>query len=934
MLDPPVTTALVASTLYAFGFDLMVQGYGGASVRLKELTGNTQKDFSPDPTTGAFPIASVTAWAGSADVDLVQFYDQNGSGLNLTPTGNAAVRRSSVYNQFGTTFNSATAQLTRAQTGGLAVNLAGAGHLTLTGTTINVPTNGFEIHLLWSSNTRKIGTTDTTDPLGGNTTLEWLFGYGSTSNARLFYQSGGGVGAMSARLQTSSTDLTNYTPNISTAGVNRTKQYSQYTMTMAFPTSPTVVNGYGFGRQYSNQAATANMQTAIAGGTLNNGTLLIGSNFASTSNNSALTTNRLNGFVGGVILTNALGDKDRSLIQAKLALIGQQHRAQTTATILSYMEEWFIAKNVDGSGNVAGVNGNTTLAFNQGGAGTDWNFAYAPPGVGIQGIRAGSATYNNNDTFVATNSYFAGVTTGTVIALHLSEQSANSLSYSIARESQSVWQTLLNVNVTSGTYVSATGVLTLVVPAITTAGISSGAFCAISGLAGTGAVASLNSSWAYITSGSTSTSLKFQATIGLGTIAITGGTGNVKAVPGLSARGNLGLGLDHTSPGFITQWGLAKDIENLFVGRYKVYPNNAPVASATYNSGTGVLNLVFASPLGAVLGSSSYFTVSGLAGTGAVASLNAVWPTAAGSTQTSINLQCTAGLGAITITPATGLFNGYKAWGAAIYETDGGGVNQSMGKYNVNTTNDVFVPTMFAAAEVVTDPDIGAIAGSISSATYVSLTGVLTLNLSVAVTQLLPDGTNLVVAGITGGAVNGTWPFIAAGSTTTALNFQITTGLGALTLVTTLGTIGITTNTALWTNTDSYYLLDAPVNPPPPENLTSLFRYGALLMQIATFQAPNGYDPNASYVTRRAQRLTGTSSSQLGAWSCPLNHFDGSYAINVNAGVADGNADDRLMSQQWQNAFWGTRVLYATLPATLTLAQQEAIAMNVYKLVS
>jgi hypothetical protein len=83
------------------------------------------------------------------------------------------------------------------------------------------------------------------------------------------------------------------------------------------------------------------------------------------------------------------------------------------------------------------------------------------------------------------------------------------------------------------------------------------------------------------------------------------------------------------------------------------------VASATYNSTSGILSLTFSTaPFGAGVGATNdgvFITVGGLAGTGAVASLNGNFPiVSTGTAGTVINVQAPAGLGTIAITSATG----------------------------------------------------------------------------------------------------------------------------------------------------------------------------------------------------------------------------------------------------------------------------------------
>jgi hypothetical protein len=336
-----------------------------------------------------------------------------------------------------------------------------------------------------------------------------------------------------------------------------------------------------------------------------------------------------------------LTDAERNLLQEKLGAVGQQHRVKAVADVMAYMDEWVFAKDVDGTGKVTGRNGLLTLQFNKGAGSTDWDFAYAIPNVGVQGIR--SPTANASNKFAATTTYYAGINTGTVLSLHYDEETSNSLQFVWAREDSSY--TSVNLN----------------------------------------------------------------------------------------QRGNLSLGYDHNCPSFETKWGIAKDTESLFIGRQKV---------------------------------------DGASG------------------------------------------SGFTAWGAAIYETNGGGINQSMGKYNVNTSHN-----SFTYGESITD----------GGGPYV---------------------------------LSQTW---------------WETGADA-------------------SGTPPPYALDAPVIRPTPENATSMFRNDCLTLHIATFQAPAAYNPAAAYATNKPKRLQGQNRSYVFAGPSPLGHFDGSYARNDNAGVADGGANDIIQS--------------------------------------
>lgn len=675
-LDAPLTAAMVSAGkgIDAFGLHQMVEGFSGAVGTFKRLSDSVTISTIGFDTSGRFDNATLDTWRAGADVDLVSLNSQTGSGRTLAGNGTVALVRSNVYQRFGTTLDTSTGQLTRSATlGGVGADLGGIGHMTVGPLTFDLTASNVEAHILMSPQGRKIATNDTTDTVGGATTTgEVIMAYGLTQNIRAYWQMAGAAAAGTSRIQTSGTDSTNANIAFQTGGVARWKAKAQNVLTFGITTGGSII-GYGFGRRFQSQVGSANNIAAVAAGTMNNGTLHIGTNFGSTSNNTGTTTLRGNYVFGGVIITKGLTDAERFAVHAKLSAMGQQHRAQTTAKVLAYYDEWFFAKDVDASGNVAGRNALAVLNFNKGGSGTDWDFAYSIPNHGIQSIR--SPTANDSNKFMADRPYFAGVTTGSVLALHLNEDASNTLRYSLGRE--------------SATYAGAA-----------------------------------------------------------------------------QQRLNLGIGFDHNAAGFISRWGIAKDTsESLFTGRQKVF------ASST---------------------------------------------------------------------------SGFKAWGAAIYETNGGGANQSMGKYNTNVTHNTFQD-----GEVITDPDVGS----------------------------------------------------------------------------------VTLDRPTWLNQNAYQL-DAPVLRPVPENLTTVLRNDALILHMANFEAPTGYDPNASYATRKPQRLTGKTTSYLATPNLPVGHMDGSYAVNPNAGVADGNSDDRLQSFAFQGPWQGSRVAYAFKAGVLTQAQMEEVQVNMYKLVA
>jgi hypothetical protein len=194
-LDAPVTAAMVSSDLdiFSFGFDRLVEGYSGNTVRLKRLSDNATSDFGFDAASGKFNHAAVDTWRGSADVDVVQHFDQSGSASVLGAVGTVAYVRSNVVKRFGTTVSPTDAQLTRSTTdGGVGADLGDDVGCYSLATSGIVASAGVEFHLLCSHNERKAASNATAgDPFGANSVQEFLFSYGLNTNARIFHQISG-----------------------------------------------------------------------------------------------------------------------------------------------------------------------------------------------------------------------------------------------------------------------------------------------------------------------------------------------------------------------------------------------------------------------------------------------------------------------------------------------------------------------------------------------------------------------------------------------------------------------------------------------------------------------------------------------------------------------------------------------------------------------
>ena len=89
-LDPPVESSISSDTYHAYGFDRMVEGFSGDTVRLKRLSDNAESDFGFSSSTGKFDMAAVDTWRSSADVDVVHFKDQMETLLTLNAVDTVA----------------------------------------------------------------------------------------------------------------------------------------------------------------------------------------------------------------------------------------------------------------------------------------------------------------------------------------------------------------------------------------------------------------------------------------------------------------------------------------------------------------------------------------------------------------------------------------------------------------------------------------------------------------------------------------------------------------------------------------------------------------------------------------------------------------------------------------------------------------------------
>lgn len=503
-LDAPIDTALTSKTYHAFGFDRMVEGYSGDSVRLKELDGDTESDFGFD-SNGFFDLDAVDTWRSGADVDVVKFYDQTGNGADCIADSTVSLIRSDIVQRFGVDYeeddgaeldiqaitqaNPASVQcnahglstgdvvyvgtvagmveinggyhaitvtdannftlddvdstgytayssggyakhmkrelLTRSTSqGGIGCDLGGVGALKISGCTVDVSGSGFEAYMLTSPNTRKV-TQPTSDPWGGNNDQEWIMTYGNYTNMWFryrFYSTFGTYGRVAAGGEDNS-DIGGAVPT--------KKQFGQivYGMQLTSALGSTTINGV----TDLYEVVSTNNAANLAGGVGDDRGMLIGAFY--TSGDEPATTTRGNFIFGGVVMCETLTATERTMVQAKMGAIGQQHRLKTKEEIEAVWDEIVYMKDVGAIGagdkrTVTGINNKLSLEYNGGTNAvgtTTTNFNYVDEISGLEGIN--HPDQNQANGFRATDNYFAGTMTGTVFALHRADIPSNQLAY-------------------------------------------------------------------------------------------------------------------------------------------------------------------------------------------------------------------------------------------------------------------------------------------------------------------------------------------------------------------------------------------------------------------------------------------------------------------------------------------------------------------------
>ena len=405
-LDPAITPAIARKSQLAFGFDRLVEGYAGHTVMLQRLSDGDQADFGCLSATGLFDLGAVLAWAGTASVAVVRFYDQMGSGRTLDANKPAAIPfiKDGAARRFSTDWSPADGQLTQQSSGGgVGCRVDGGGHFTLTKSGISAGA-GLEFHVLAAPLSRKKAKM-TADPvaLEATDTPECVFSYGTgPANYFRFIFGGGTSPGVLRRLGTGAGGTDQSPPGLPIA-----KKMGQVVLSARLDAADVSLHVHGR-RPVAAQTSRGNV---AANSTLENGQLRVGEGFT-----PGIPGNML---FGAIVVTDGLADRERTYIQCCLNAIGQQHRLITVSDLLAKFDELIDFRDVDPNGLVMGRMGKTGIQFNLTRGAPEFDLSHIT-GQGWLGVRSASAS-NSANTYRAINSYFADVHTGSIMSVCVNE---------------------------------------------------------------------------------------------------------------------------------------------------------------------------------------------------------------------------------------------------------------------------------------------------------------------------------------------------------------------------------------------------------------------------------------------------------------------------------------------------------------------------------
>lgn len=420
-LQAPISSEISVNTQQAYGFDQLVSGYIGDTVRLQRVSDNVEADFGT--VNSSFNWSNVNNWLAGSNAKVVKFYCQKGCGKELLAVGDIYLTSLGTPYRFGTDYSYTDGQLTLNNKGGIACKIENGAYFQLA-TSGLVGTNGLEFHTLTASLQRKKAANDLTDPIVGSNAVGECYlsyGLGTTNNIKLEIAGGNYTHVVRAiHTGASGTDQT------ITTSSNRVKQNSLFVSSVVANSEE--ISLYGYAKRILNATPSAGNITAISN--LANGTLRIGRRYAGSSGESTTFANVL---FGGIIITSTLLPLQRFLLQCKLAGIANQHLLRNKKDVEKLFDEIIYFKDTDisnsrviGKNNKLTLNINTSTSYN--GDTPNWDLQNVNNITGINGIYTPDDT-NEANVFEATNNYFAATTTGTVVAVGYRDNTGNNAQY-------------------------------------------------------------------------------------------------------------------------------------------------------------------------------------------------------------------------------------------------------------------------------------------------------------------------------------------------------------------------------------------------------------------------------------------------------------------------------------------------------------------------
>lgn len=398
-----IDSTLKPKAQLVFGMDRYVHDYTGDIVTLERSSDNAQQSFGTD-SAGKLDIAAIDTWRSGADVTVVELIDQiSGTKVHTYDTP-APFITSDTPVRMGTTINTSNAALSKSGDGCYAVDYADS-HTGVTTSSGVTYTDGLEFHYLTAMNERNgYATTEvsTSETLVDN--RQTIFAFGENTNNYVRVESNYSNFADVTRRLTPEGNL-----QIIGGTANAHHVYKKFAPRVAGLICHDAIYGpHEGGYLVKSSALDATAQTRNT--QMANGTLVTGNEM-----NTASTSNRLNGVMGAIIVTDTLTDFERFVLQSRMRLMADYDLDASTTEITDMVDEIIDFRNYNaGTGVLAGNKGNLTLNFNTSG---EWTENYTDTyGNGVPGLNLPSTQTGTDNTFEATDSWFADSTDFTVIA--------------------------------------------------------------------------------------------------------------------------------------------------------------------------------------------------------------------------------------------------------------------------------------------------------------------------------------------------------------------------------------------------------------------------------------------------------------------------------------------------------------------------------------